>query len=327
MAYYGLPGTVGHGVAMARLAKRIVAETTRRNQSIDFVHGHKLTVEGLVARYVSAEIGVPYVCTVRGLTDGRVLRWRPDKRPGYRRLLMGAKTVFLPAPWTKRLLDRYLSHEADEHAGHRYVLLPNIVKTPAGEYRNQLTPVQPGLVMVFRENHGKRKGFPALLKAVAELESNGCRVEVDVLGCRVDGVEAGQVQSAGLQHLVRVLGVFSKSETLRRISTYQGLVLPTRADTFGMVYTEALLAGVPVLYSADTGIDGLLDDLGVGIRVDPNDQQDVTSGLKRFVDCAPELRATLSECLTSGRLDFLLEPAISRTYTECLAKLVVGRGR
>jgi len=52
-----------------------------------------------------------------------------------------------------------------------------------------------------------------------------------------------------------------------------------------MVYIEALFAGVPILYSKGTGIDGFLDGLEVGIAgVDPDDTQDIGRALVALVE-------------------------------------------
>ena len=61
------------------------------------------------------------------------------------------------------------------------------------------------------------------------------------------------------------------------------LALPSRNETFGMVYTEALFAGVPILYSRGTGIDGHLSGLDVGMAVDPDNVSEIAEGLVDLV--------------------------------------------
>jgi glycosyltransferase involved in cell wall biosynthesis len=62
------------------------------------------------------------------------------------------------------------------------------------------------------------------------------------------------------------------SEPLR-IATALALAMPSHNETFGMVYPEALLAGVPILFSSRTAIDGYFDGLNVGIGVDQTEVQ------------------------------------------------------
>ncbi|MFB4308876.1 glycosyltransferase family 4 protein [Actinomadura sp. GTD37] len=74
------------------------------------------------------------------------------------------------------------------------------------------------------------------------------------------------------------------------------LVLPSRAETFGMVVTEALARGVPVVATA---VDGVPDTLGwdptgavPGLLVPPDEPGALASALRRWL-VEPELRGRL----------------------------------
>lgn len=45
------------------------------------------------------------------------------------------------------------------------------------------------------------------------------------------------------------------------------LLVPSRAETFGMVYLEAMSQGVPVLYTRGQGFDGQFEEGEVGFSV------------------------------------------------------------
>jgi glycosyltransferase involved in cell wall biosynthesis len=82
-------------------------------------------------------------------------------------------------------------------------------------------------------------------------------------------------------------------------STYAAtdlLVLPSRAETYGMVITEALARGVPVLVSQ---VDGVAEALGTapdgsvpGLFVPPNDPRALAGALRNWLD-SPYLREEL----------------------------------
>nr|WP_207944939.1 glycosyltransferase family 4 protein [Actinomadura rubrisoli] len=69
------------------------------------------------------------------------------------------------------------------------------------------------------------------------------------------------------------------------------LVLPSRAETYGMVVTEALARGVPVLATA---VDGVPDTLGrdAGLLVPPGDPAALAAALRRWL-VEPDLRSRL----------------------------------
>jgi hypothetical protein len=64
------------------------------------------------------------------------------------------------------------------------------------------------------------------------------------------------------------------------------LVLPSRAETYGMVVTEALARGVPVLASDVGGVSEALGDDGAGLLVPPGDPAALGAALRRWLEDA-----------------------------------------
>ncbi len=81
-------------------------------------------------------------------------------------------------------------------------------------------------------------------------------------------------------------------------------MLPSRAEAYGMVVTEALARGIPVL-AADVG--GVAQALGTapdgripGILVPPGDHAKLTAALRRWL-IEPDLRARLRDAARARR--------------------------
>jgi glycosyltransferase involved in cell wall biosynthesis len=74
------------------------------------------------------------------------------------------------------------------------------------------------------------------------------------------------------------------------------VVLPTRIESYGMVLTEAIAHGIPVIASAVGGVPeavGVLADGRVpGLLVPPGDAGALADALRRWLEL-PELRETL----------------------------------
>ncbi len=63
-----------------------------------------------------------------------------------------------------------------------------------------------------------------------------------------DGPEAGRIRAAAQGKSVELVGTLSRQEVLAEIRRSRGVVVPSRwYETFGLVYMEALAAGVPTL--------------------------------------------------------------------------------
>jgi glycosyltransferase involved in cell wall biosynthesis len=164
----------------------------------------------------------------------------------------------------------------------------------------------------------------------------------------VAGVRAA-IDRHGLDGRVRLPGPLSGSQLAATYDAADLLVLPSRAETYGMVVTEALARGIPVLATA---VGGVPDTLGVpkgplsprirpsepaqtststlirhradgggvaGILVAPDDVAALAAALGRWFD-EPELRADLRRC-AAGRHDTLTGWEVT---ARCLAHVLDG---
>jgi glycosyltransferase involved in cell wall biosynthesis len=102
------------------------------------------------------------------------------------------------------------------------------------------------------------------------------------------------------------------------------MVLPSYAETYGMVVTEALAHGVPVLATAVGGLPEAVgrapDDTVPGILVAPDDPAALTKALRRWLD-EPDLRRRLKAA--AGRRRAVLDgwETTSRNLAGALEQL------
>jgi len=105
------------------------------------------------------------------------------------------------------------------------------------------------------------------------------------------------------------------------------LVLPSRAEPYGMVVTEALACGVPVLA---TDVDGLPEALGStavgdvpGLLVPPDDPAELAAALRRWLT-EPALRERLREAARARRAELPDWSATARELAGVLAGVVTN---
>lgn len=135
-----------------------------------------------------------------------------------------------------------------------------------------------------------RKGQDLLIEALADLTElpwtcafAGSLRRAPAYGTRV----RQRVRNNGLDERVRFLGPLTGEQLGERYACADLVVLPSRFETYGMVVTEALRRGIPVLAAATGAVPetlGRAPDGGTpGLLVPPNDARALRDALRRWL--------------------------------------------
>jgi glycosyltransferase involved in cell wall biosynthesis len=212
-----------------------------------------------------------------------------EVRARERAVLSAATAVVTTSAWTRGRLSELYSLPADRVH----------VAQPAVDAADLATPSAAGgaLLCVAAVTFGK--GHDVLVAALATVSDLAwrcvCVGSLDRDPAFVEGLH-GRLLEAGLDDRVHLVGPRTAVDLQRSYAAADLVVLASRAETYGMVVTEALARGVPVL-AADVG--GLAEALGHG-----------ADGSRPGLLVAPEdptalgaaLRAWLSDAEMRGRL-------------------------
>jgi glycosyltransferase involved in cell wall biosynthesis len=233
-------------------------------------------------------------------------------------VLRAAGRVVTTSGWTR---DRLLA---------RYGLLPAQVRVARPGVDR--APVAPGtgrggalLCVAAVAPHKGHDVLLAALAAVADLPWHcACVGALDRDPAFVDGLRA-HADGSGIRDRVTFTGPRVGTQLERTYAGADVLVLPSRGETYGMVVTEALARGLPVVAS-DVG--GLPEALGrtsagrPGLLVPPGDSAALAAALRRWLVDA-DLRARLHQAARQRRstLTGWDEPVtrIGRVLTEAAA--------
>ena len=136
-----------------------------------------------------------------------------------------------------------------------------------------------------------RKGTDVFIDMAEEVRRAGVDVDLRIVG----RVEDGPGQAWAAEQLARAerAGVRYSGEVVvaDELRGWDVMVLPSRAEPFGLVVTEAMAAGVSVIGSDLHGVADQLEG-GVGVLVPPGDAGALTSAVLALV-AEPERRAAL----------------------------------
>lgn len=316
--FFGLPLGLGLLPAMRAAARRTIRRLERDGVRPDLVHAHKLTFEGLAGWYVARHFGVPLFVSLRGEVETKVFRMKPNLRGFLRRLCAEAARVYFVSAWFR---DEYHAHVPAQPDKER--LLPNIVRNIAPVITPR--PAGDSFVCVMNLDTWKRKGLRWLLQGFARAAAQAPALRLDIIGGgspRSRAVAARMIAEAGLGDRVTLVGRLPNAELLARMPTYRGLIMPSLNETFGMVYVEALFAGIPILFTRGTAIDGYLDGLDVAHAVPPRDADAIAAAVLDMDRRNRALRANIAAA--APRLFETFDPARSLALYVADARAAMG---
>ena len=288
--YWALPFGLAHFAAMWIAARRIHILLTEQHIVPDVIHAHKLCFEGLIAWFLARWLKVPYVVSLRGEAETKIVRLKPTYRPVVRRIAQDARVIFAVSMWFVPELRRLAPG-----TGPKIRPLPNLVSL-AQNPEPRPAPAEPRFISILDLNVYRKKGFHWLIAAFATTLRTHPDATLDVIGWSNEHIDAElreRVASAGCSHRIRFRGVRPHAQILDELPQYSALLLPSVNETFGMVYLEAVFAGIPVLYTRGTGIDGHLDGLSVGIGVRAGSTRDIAVAIDDLSRNAAQWRSAI----------------------------------
>lgn len=245
--------------------------------------GAVLLVDGLVASG-ACQVLVP----AAGRLHLVVLVHLPS---GPREVLAAASAVLTTSRWSRSvLLERHDLCPARVH-----------VAEPGVETSALVPGTRSGGALLCVAAVTRHKGHQTLLRALAQLTDLSWRCDMVGSVSREPGCAdrvRRQVHRNGLSGHVTFRGPLHGEALAAAYASADLLVLPTRRESYGMVVTEALARGLPVLATAVGGVPeamGVLPDgRRPGLLVPPDDPTSLAVALRGWLT-DPRLRAALRD--------------------------------
>ena len=306
---------------MEALADWIVADLVARRRRIDVVHAHKLTIEGIAGRRISDAMKIPFVCSVQADTDTKIVWARPDLRAHFRHIW---KTADYAVPFSPRGREE-MNAKLGERNG-RTSLLPCIT------HQDHLLPAKPvrncRFISIFHFGSYIRKNAKGLIRAIQLASREHPDIKLDVFGsgspAELRAMDA-LLGDADLRQRIQLRGPLHHEMVQQKIQEYVAFVMPTRRETYGMVFAESLLAGVPILQSKGWGIHGLFPDKDVGYSCDTNSIEDIKQGILYLRENEAVLKKSIARRQTVGDFDILRRASIAAQYREIITTVINKR--
>jgi glycogen synthase len=136
-----------------------------------------------------------------------------------------------------------------------------------------------------------RKGIDVLLDVAAEFLQEGIDVEFWIAGDKTHVTRDGQteeeifqakVQDEAALRRIHFLGSVSEGELRWLYSNCDVLVVPSRFESFGLIFIEAMMFEKPVIGCKAGGMEEVITDGETGLLVAPGDRDELAAAMRRL---------------------------------------------
>lgn len=268
---WNVPSARFRSKLFAHMAVRLARDYMKRFGRPDIIHAHSVFWAGVAAREVGRELDIPYIITEHSslFMRGLIKTWQ---EPLIQATLQDAAGVLA--------VSRALAYQLAPYVKNKEIdVVPNVVDT---DYF--ILPAKPRVLKPFRfltiAFLISCKGIDILLHAFARAFSNDKNVILEIGG---DGPQRDKLENLanrlGIRDQVKFLGVLSREAVRQALWRANTFVLPSYAETFGVVLIEAMATGLPVIATRCGGPEDIVTP-EVGFLVDPGDVKALAQVLK-----------------------------------------------
>lgn len=160
--------------------------------------------------------------------------------------------------------------------------IPKMDKKVLAAYTNKLSDT--GFKIISVGNLKQEKGFDILLRAVSILSRRNYNIQLMIIG---QGSEIDKLtyltKELNLTERIFFTGDLGNDLVRNLYPFFDAFVLPSYSETFGIVYIEAMYAGLPVVGVKGQGVDGIIKHRENGLLSEPRDIIDLARQIEFLI--------------------------------------------
>lgn len=270
-------GIEGHREAFAQGIQKLYDQYMQENRP-DIIHAHCSVWAGYAAMKLSEQIGIPYVVT----EHATLFQLHRDEISAgnnaiIQQVYQKAARVICVSRAFARLIESYRTDiDVVGNVVNCDIFIPPKVSIKHNEIRF--------LTVCYMEEEAQlyKKGMDILIQSWTEVVKENTNVKLVIGG----GGKAAQkvvdwTKEYHVTDSVEFLGTLNREQVVEQMQMCDCFVLPSRYETFGVVYIEAMACGKPVIAVANGGPDDFVKDFN-GMLIKP-DVEELTGAINKMI--------------------------------------------
>jgi len=258
-------GIEGHRKAFANGIQKLYDQYMKGNKP-DIIHAHCCVWAGYAAMKLSEQIGIPYVVTEHATLfqlHRDEISEKNDKV--IRKIFQKAARVICVSGAFAKLIESY---RPDIDVVGNVVNCDAFVPRADSEKHRGIR----FLTVCYMEEEAQlyKKGIDILIQAWTEVVKKYTDVKLVIGGGGSAKTKVEQwVEEHGISKYVEFTGALDRKQVIQEMQSCDCFVLPSRYETFGVVYVEAMACGKPVIAVANGGPDDFVKPFN-GFLIEPD---------------------------------------------------------
>ena len=269
---------------VAKAAKNI--QKTLTNQPPNIIHAHTWFSDGGTAYLLNQKYNIPYVIAIRDTDLNLFYKKLPFKKKFGQKILLNSSQIIFISPAYKNELISLLPARLAQNVNEKSIIIPNGINEFWFKHLhlNSSIPEKQRFQLLFVGEITDRKNIERIIKSFIILKSKNNSFALNLVGFKnLRAYETMIKRKYGnIDGLCFIDKVINKNELLHYYRESDLFVMPSRTDTFGLVYLEALSQGLPIIYSKGQGVDGYFDQEKVGLKVKYDSTEEIIDAIENI---------------------------------------------
>lgn len=272
-------------------------------QEYDCLHAHSLFSNGYLAYRVKKRYGIPYVITVRYPDIYTFFKFRLCLRPLGKRILKQADSVIFLSEASACAMREYY-----DLCGN-YEIIPNGIDDFWIEHKaKRKEKSNNGIKLLFVGRINRNKNIDILVRICDQIRSRYDAISLTVVGQVMD---QSYMEVLNSRDYVTYIPYCKKEDLIKYYRQADIFVLLSHKESFGIVYTEAMSQGLPILYTKNQGFDKQFEDGYVGYACDDYDETDALAAIEKILDKYDEISHHCVEAVDRFSWNYIAEAHVN----------------
>lgn len=250
----------------------------------DLLHAHSLFSNGYIAYKIYEKYKIPYVVAVRNTDINVFFKYCIQLRKLGQRILENAsKIIFISNAYKEKLLEKCVPNNMKKNIEEKCVVIPNGIddyfllnceKQPKKIENNTLN-------LVYTGRADKNKNLITTIKCCDTYLKGKYNIKLNVIG-KITYKKYKRIFNN--YDFINYLGPKNKEEIVEIYKNMNIFVMPSKHETFGLTYVEAMTQGLPVIYTKNEGFDKFFEDGLVGYPIKYNDYSQMAEKIELIIN-------------------------------------------